>query len=84
MAIMKIRGGDLDLVEYEFTSFSPGENIRTSGMKGPIHLYRSGSYNSQCTCQDSPHGAGYEQVLTRSPGGRRDRFCNPGILFRFS
>lgn len=33
MAIMKIRGGDLDLVEYEFTSFAPGENIRPCGLK---------------------------------------------------
>jgi len=31
MAIMKIRGGDLDLVEYEFSAFQPGENIRTLG-----------------------------------------------------
>ncbi len=27
MAKMRIRGGDLDLVEYEFVPFSPGENI---------------------------------------------------------
>ncbi len=35
MPVMKIRGGggDLDLVEYEFTSFSPGENIRPCGLK---------------------------------------------------
>ena len=33
MAIMKIRGGDLDLVEYEFISFHPGENIRTLGLE---------------------------------------------------
>jgi beta-RFAP synthase len=26
---MKIRGGDLDLVEFEFSSFRPGENIHT-------------------------------------------------------
>lgn len=38
MAIMKIRGGDLDLVEYEFTSFSPGENIRTLGFEGTYPL----------------------------------------------
>ena len=38
MAIMKIRGGDLDLVEYEFTSFSPGENIRTLGYEGSYSL----------------------------------------------
>ncbi len=38
MAIMKIRGGDLDLVEYEFTSFSPGENIRTLGYEGTYSL----------------------------------------------
>jgi beta-ribofuranosylaminobenzene 5'-phosphate synthase len=31
MAIMKIRGGDLDRVEYEFISFRPGENIQTLG-----------------------------------------------------
>ena len=29
MAKMKIRGGDLDLVEYEFQPFLPGECIRT-------------------------------------------------------
>ena len=32
MAVMKIRGGDLDLVEYEFLSFHPGENIRSLGL----------------------------------------------------
>ena len=31
MAIMKIRGGDLDLVEYEFTAFPPGKDIKTLG-----------------------------------------------------
>ncbi len=30
MVTLQIRGGDLDLVEYEFTPFSPGENIRTT------------------------------------------------------
>ena len=33
MPIMKIRGGDLDLVEYEFTSFSPGEHIRMCDLR---------------------------------------------------
>ncbi|WP_292517990.1 GHMP kinase [Methanoculleus sp.] len=33
MPIMKIRGGDLDLVEYEFTSFAPGEHIRPCGLQ---------------------------------------------------
>jgi beta-ribofuranosylaminobenzene 5'-phosphate synthase len=33
MAIMKIRGGDLDLVEYEFSSFKPGEQIKTLGLQ---------------------------------------------------
>jgi beta-ribofuranosylaminobenzene 5'-phosphate synthase len=33
MPVMKIRGGDLDLVEYEFNPFSPGENIRTLGFE---------------------------------------------------
>ena len=42
MAIMKIRGGDLDLVEYEFTSFSPGENIRTLGYEGNYSLVQAG------------------------------------------
>jgi len=38
MPIMKIRGGDLDLVEYEFRSFTPGEYIRTLGYgtTGPL------------------------------------------------
>lgn len=33
MAIMKIRGGDLDLVEYEFAVFSPGEKIQKVGFE---------------------------------------------------
>ncbi|MBP1927668.1 beta-RFAP synthase [Methanolinea mesophila] len=32
MPVMMIRGGDLDLVEYEFSSFSPGEHINTLGL----------------------------------------------------
>jgi hypothetical protein len=35
---MKIRGGDLDLVEYEFVPFQPGENIRTLGLEGEYAL----------------------------------------------
>jgi len=38
MTKMKIRGGDLDLVEYEFTSFPAGENIRTIGLEKPYTL----------------------------------------------
>lgn len=38
MAIMKIRGGDLDLVEYEFISFRPGEQVRTLGLEGGYSL----------------------------------------------
>jgi beta-RFAP synthase len=38
MATLKIRGGDLDLVEYEFDSFPPGERIRTLGLEGPYEL----------------------------------------------
>ncbi|HUM77960.1 MAG TPA: GHMP kinase, partial [Methanoculleus sp.] len=38
MPVMKIRGGDLDLIEYEFTSFSPGENIRTCGLQKDYRL----------------------------------------------
>jgi beta-ribofuranosylaminobenzene 5'-phosphate synthase len=33
MAIMKIRGGDLDLVEYEFKSFAPGKILKTLGFE---------------------------------------------------
>lgn len=33
MAKMKIRGGDLDLVEYDFQPFFPGECIRTLGFE---------------------------------------------------
>jgi beta-RFAP synthase len=36
---MKIRGGDLDLVEFEFSSFKPGENIRTIGLEKTYQLY---------------------------------------------
>jgi len=36
MPTMKIRGGDLDLVEYEFVAFSPGEEIRTCGLLGKV------------------------------------------------
>jgi beta-ribofuranosylaminobenzene 5'-phosphate synthase len=31
MPTMKIRGGDLDLVEYEFNPFPPGQNLKTLG-----------------------------------------------------
>lgn len=39
MTILKIRGGDLDLVEYEFSSFRPGENLNTCGFERiyPLH-----------------------------------------------
>jgi len=33
MAIMKIRGGDLDLVEYEFRTFAPGKILKTLGLE---------------------------------------------------
>ncbi len=36
MPTMKIRGGDLDLVEYEFMAFAPGEEIRTCGLEGTV------------------------------------------------
>ncbi|MDD1678991.1 MAG: GHMP kinase [Methanomicrobiales archaeon] len=38
MPVMKIRGGDLDRVEYEFISFRPGENIRTLGYEKKYQL----------------------------------------------
>ncbi|HJJ43839.1 MAG TPA: GHMP kinase [Methanocorpusculum sp.] len=45
MAILKIRGGDLDLVEYDFTSFHPGEHIYTDipVVKSPVP--QKGSFN---------------------------------------
>ncbi|PKL57707.1 MAG: hypothetical protein CVV34_06120 [Methanomicrobiales archaeon HGW-Methanomicrobiales-5] len=33
MAIMKIRGGDLDLVEYDFKSFKPTTILKTLGFE---------------------------------------------------
>ncbi|HJJ90689.1 MAG TPA: GHMP kinase [Methanocorpusculum sp.] len=36
MTMMKIRGGDLDLVEYEFHSFYPGEFLHTADIN-PTH-----------------------------------------------
>jgi beta-ribofuranosylaminobenzene 5'-phosphate synthase len=38
LAKMKIRGGDLDLVEYEFQPFFPGENIHTLGFEREYDL----------------------------------------------
>ena len=47
MTLLKIRGGDLDLVEYEFKSFKPGECIYTADisitkspykMEGSLHI----------------------------------------------
>ncbi len=38
MAKMKIRGGDLDLVEYEFQPFYPGEAIHTLGFEKEYKL----------------------------------------------
>ena len=48
MAKMMIRGGDLDLVEYEFLTFPPGKNLKTLGLetkkfalrpvKGSVHV----------------------------------------------
>lgn len=32
MPAMRIRGGDLDRIEYDFTSFAPGSNIRDCGL----------------------------------------------------
>jgi beta-RFAP synthase len=40
MPIMMIRGGDLDLVEYNYRSFPPGENIRTLGLENECELNR--------------------------------------------
>ncbi len=39
---MKIRGGDLDLVEYEFSSFYPGECLHTSGVTVAREPYPTG------------------------------------------
>lgn len=33
MPIMKIRGGDLDLVEYDFKTFAPGKDLKTLGFE---------------------------------------------------
>lgn len=33
MTTMKIRGGDLDLVEYEFVTFRPGEIVKAAGIE---------------------------------------------------
>lgn len=42
MAIMKIRGGDLDLVEYEFLTFPPGKNLKTLGLEKKKFVIRPG------------------------------------------
>ncbi len=38
MPIMKLRGGDLDLVEYDFRTYQPGENIRIPWAPEPCEL----------------------------------------------
>ena len=43
MATLKIRGGDLDLVEYEFNPFKPGSNLNTGGISGNFLLSPSSS-----------------------------------------
>lgn len=40
MPTMKIRGGDLDLVEYEFNSFPPGQNLKTLGYEKEKYLLK--------------------------------------------
>jgi beta-RFAP synthase len=40
MTIMKIRGGDLDLVEYEFKAFAPGKNLKTFGLEKRKHTLK--------------------------------------------
>ena len=42
MAIMKIRGGDLDLVEYEFRTFAPGETLKTLGLEKKKFMIKPG------------------------------------------
>ena len=41
MVKMKIRGGDLDLVEYEFQPFRPGECIHTLGFEKEYNLVQA-------------------------------------------
>lgn len=40
MPIMKIRGGDLDLVEYDFRTFIPGTVIKTLGYEKQLHVLK--------------------------------------------
>jgi beta-ribofuranosylaminobenzene 5'-phosphate synthase len=40
MPTMKIRGGDLDLVEYEFNAFPPGQNLKTLGYEKKKYLVK--------------------------------------------
>ncbi len=40
MVIMKIRGGDLDLVEYEFKTFKPGMIIKTLGYEKKKYILK--------------------------------------------
>ena len=37
MPAMKIRGGDLDLVEYDFKTFAPGTELKTLGLEKKSH-----------------------------------------------
>ncbi len=40
MPIMRIRGGDLDLVEYDFRTFAPGTVIKTLGIEKQPHALK--------------------------------------------
>ena len=40
MVVRKIRGGDLDLVEYELRTFAPGEIVYTLGYEKQPHLLK--------------------------------------------
>jgi beta-ribofuranosylaminobenzene 5'-phosphate synthase len=41
MPVMKIRGGDLDLVEYEFRSFKPGTILKTLGLENKTYSLKA-------------------------------------------
>jgi len=40
MPIMKIRGGDLDLVEYDFKAFAPGTILKTLGLEKKKYMLK--------------------------------------------
>ncbi len=70
MTVMKIRGGDLDLVEYHFTSFLPGEIINPLPTEKKITLTpKSGKVTAEAPARIHLTVLDMNRFSPRRPGG---------------